>query len=538
MTRALLLVAVLVALPFTASMGALAQSGSGEPGAATVEVRVWQEVEDELSIYISARSAGGSWRTLGTIPLPLDDGVSSSGRFRFGDVAVDVPLQGRPDPATVEVRVWQDVGDSASIYISGRPAGGSWRTLGTIPLPLDDGVSSTGRFRFGDISLDVPLPEVPAPRPDPLRTAIHGAFAEIGYVISFEEGWSRWARHRYERREPWAVLSARPAGAIGRTLAQYAAAVRDGLEQEVASEWPSYSLFEFTSMEEITVGEQVFYELRYRRQEVPQDCVIDAVERIAVTEGWHGLNAGVRIVGWLCEGDVAAHGAARRATLDTLQVAPVPSDYYTQALLVDGVLIKATAQVDPAALTAAGEVIRWMLGTAREDIVACLADVGAALAIIPEDEFVTTLPEFAWLAGRADFTGRTYESMAIRGLGAVAGQPVSATSEESLIGDQSQLNLNITVHEFAHGIQNLCLTAEDDEEWARFYEAALKANVYPGTHMMHDVFEFFAVLSSAYFGVTDEVGPRATSRELIRNDFPDVFASLEDIYGAPQPFPE
>ena len=148
------------------------------------------------------------------------------------------------------------MGDSASIYISARPAGGLWRTLGTIPLPLDDGVSSTGRFRFGDISLDVPLPEVPAPTPPgPLRTAIHGAFAEIGYLISFEEGWSRWEQHRYERREPWAVLSASPAGPIGRTLAQYAEAVRDGLEQEVAGEWPSHSRFEFTSMEEITVGE-------------------------------------------------------------------------------------------------------------------------------------------------------------------------------------------------------------------------------------------------------------------------------------------
>ena len=507
----------------------------GEPATAAVEATVWRRVSDPTQLFVSTRPEGGRWRTLNT---PLDMSMrSSSGRFdQSNAVLVEVPLGGGIT-ANVEVTVWRRVSDPSQLFVSTRPEGGRWRTLNT---PLDMSMrSSSGRFdQSNAIRVEVPLPEVPAPTPGPLRTAIHGAFAEVGYLISFEEGWSRWEQHRYERREPWAVLSARPVGPIGRTLAQYAEAVRDGLEQEVASEWPSYSLFEFTSMEEITVGEQAFYELRYRRQEAPQYCVIDAVERIAVTEGWHGLNAGVRVIGWLCEGDVAAHGAARRATLDTLQVAPAPSDYYTQALLVDGVLIKAAAQVDPAALTAAGEVIRWMLGTAREDIVACLADVGAALAIIPEDEFVTTLPEFAWLAGRADFTGRTYESMALRGLGAVAGQPVSATSEEVLIGDASQRDLNVTVHEFAHGIQNLCLTAQDDEEWERFYEAALEANVYPGTHMMHDVFEFFAVLSSAYLGVTDEVGPRATSRELIRKDFPAVFASLEDIYGTPQPFPE
>ena len=48
--------------------------------------------------------------------------------------------------ATIEVRVWQDVRDAESIYVSARPAGGSWDDLGTIPLPLDDGLSSSGNF--------------------------------------------------------------------------------------------------------------------------------------------------------------------------------------------------------------------------------------------------------------------------------------------------------------------------------------------------------------------------------------------------------
>ena len=134
-------------------------AAQGDPGTVRVEVRVWQDVGDELDIYVSARPSTGSWRTLGTIPLPLDDGVSSTGQYRYGDIALEVPLANRASPATVEVRVWQDVRDSARIYISARPADGSWRTLGTIRLPLDDGLSSTGRFRFGDISLDVPPPD-------------------------------------------------------------------------------------------------------------------------------------------------------------------------------------------------------------------------------------------------------------------------------------------------------------------------------------------------------------------------------------------
>ena len=77
--------------------------------------------------------------------------------------------------ANVEVRVWEDVNDPERNYISARPEGGSWRTLGTIPLPLTDGVSSSGRFRYGDITLAVPLPDMPdaptaTPTPSPTPT--------------------------------------------------------------------------------------------------------------------------------------------------------------------------------------------------------------------------------------------------------------------------------------------------------------------------------------------------------------------------------
>ena len=115
----------------------------------------------------------------------------------------------------------------------------------------------------------------------------------------------------------------------------------------------------------------------------------------------------------------AALGAARHAH-------DLTGRNYTQALLADGVLIKAAPNVSPDALVAAAGVVGWMLGTARQDVADCMADMGAGLAIIPRDEFVTSLPEFAVLGGSSDFTGRTYDSFAIRGLGAVRGQPVSA----------------------------------------------------------------------------------------------------------------
>ena len=125
---------------------------------ARVEVRVWQNVGDELDLRISARSAAGSWRTLGIIPLPLDDGVSPTGHYRYGDITLGVSLPDAARTANVDVRVWQHVSRSGLLYISARPSGGSWSVLGTVHLPLDDGRSASEQLRYGDIFLDVPPP--------------------------------------------------------------------------------------------------------------------------------------------------------------------------------------------------------------------------------------------------------------------------------------------------------------------------------------------------------------------------------------------
>lgn len=147
---------VLVALAALLGLVALETAGAQGP-TATVEVRVWQNVRSDEHIRISARPAGGSWRTLGTILLPLDQ-TNPRGTFRYGDIELDVPLPRQATPATVEVRVWQAIRATERVYISARPAGGDWSVLGTIRLLLDDGFSRSGAFRFGDISLDVPLP--------------------------------------------------------------------------------------------------------------------------------------------------------------------------------------------------------------------------------------------------------------------------------------------------------------------------------------------------------------------------------------------
>ena len=156
---------LLVALAGLAGIVGLTAGASAQDSrTTTIELRVWQHREDASSIHISARPAGGSWATLGTTPLPLDDGISQSGNWRFGDVAITVPLEA-PFVTKVEVRVWQRLGNDQLIHISARPARGDWNALPTRHLPLD-GISRSGSYRYGDASLEVPLParfDVPIP---------------------------------------------------------------------------------------------------------------------------------------------------------------------------------------------------------------------------------------------------------------------------------------------------------------------------------------------------------------------------------------
>ena len=85
---------------------------------------------------------------------------------------VVVAAQEPPEPPTtanVEVRVWQSTRDAERLYISARPAGGSWDTIGTIPLDMSS-LNSRGTYRYADIAVGVPLVQV-EPEPEPTAVA-------------------------------------------------------------------------------------------------------------------------------------------------------------------------------------------------------------------------------------------------------------------------------------------------------------------------------------------------------------------------------
>lgn len=78
-----IIVALMGALTLSLALGVAAQ----DRGVTNVEIRVWQGVEDPLRLFLSARQEGGSWGTLGTIPLSLDK-ENAARTLRFTDIVL------------------------------------------------------------------------------------------------------------------------------------------------------------------------------------------------------------------------------------------------------------------------------------------------------------------------------------------------------------------------------------------------------------------------------------------------------------------
>ena len=91
-------IAIVGALLLLAVAAAPGSADAAAGDTVRVELRVWQDIDDDRSISVSARPADGSWQTLGVIPLLLDDGHSSGGRYRYGNITLAVSLRDRTTP--------------------------------------------------------------------------------------------------------------------------------------------------------------------------------------------------------------------------------------------------------------------------------------------------------------------------------------------------------------------------------------------------------------------------------------------------------
>lgn len=81
---------IIVALAGALALSAAAGVHARAHGGVNVEIIVWQNVDEPGQHYISARLAGGSWRTHGTVSLELDDG--RHGAWRYGEHSVELEV--------------------------------------------------------------------------------------------------------------------------------------------------------------------------------------------------------------------------------------------------------------------------------------------------------------------------------------------------------------------------------------------------------------------------------------------------------------
>jgi hypothetical protein len=200
-------------------------------------------------------------------------------------------------------------------------------------------------------------------------------------------------------------------------------------------------------------------------------------------------------------------------------------------------MIKAPADVDKAALTAAAAIVQQMLDHARRDIRARLEESKAAIGITPKDRYVTTLPDFAYQSGRQDVNGNEYDSFKIRGLGAVVGQPVTATAEENLLDlpGNSMRGMSVTHHEFAHAVMNLGFSEADRAAWMRIYRNGAAGKLFKdcgseGRFAMSHPDEYWAVLSTAYFSRN---WSDLNTPETIKSHDSAAYQFIESAYGLP-----
>ena len=161
--------------------GAVVHAGNHDRAdVVAVDMRIWQHVDDPENVWISARPAGGDWGALGTFRFGFDNSDEGGGwfwpygQYRYGDLAL----------AGVSLTISQSRRAPELIYASTCLYPPS---CGMILLPLDDGYSRDGRYRYGDLTVAVPVvPHVSADE--------KALLADREQLLALRDGLAGWER--------------------------------------------------------------------------------------------------------------------------------------------------------------------------------------------------------------------------------------------------------------------------------------------------------------------------------------------------------
>ncbi len=129
-----------------------------------IDLRIWQDIEEPQSLWVSARPSGQHDETLDMEPLGNYERASAylpESRFTYSEIVV----------AGVGLRIYQQVIDPARIYVAvcvapcddpsvstraQREEASPFRPLGKTLLLLDDGADAAEERRYGDLRIAAP----------------------------------------------------------------------------------------------------------------------------------------------------------------------------------------------------------------------------------------------------------------------------------------------------------------------------------------------------------------------------------------------
>ena len=165
MRKRLLIPAIAMLALLAAAIPVFAQDAAEDAPSpsASVELRVWQSVRSPIDFWVSATiggGGGGEWRT-----SRVDMVVPLGGGWRTGDLTVEGLA------LAIDLRLHQHPTQTGQVWLSARPAGGSWDEYGTKRLRLDE-TSRSGRYRYADLPVALEWPDAEPAEPGTPRVAL------------------------------------------------------------------------------------------------------------------------------------------------------------------------------------------------------------------------------------------------------------------------------------------------------------------------------------------------------------------------------
>lgn len=218
---------------------------------------------------------------------------------------------------------------------------------------------------------------------------------------------------------------------------------------------------------------------------------------------------------------------------DTIQnIKPAHQQFYSKLLYNGGISIRSSEAVNDKALLFASEKITMILKFS-DNVRKNLITNGAEFHIIGRDEQTSDLPEFKHMKGvQYEDQGMTTDiDKRTRGMGGI----YASCGEENLLKLPSDryAGYDICVHEFAHTYMDFGIDSNLRKKIVNQYKASIAKGIWKGVYASTNAQEYWAELSSWYFGSHGDMLPDKKSLigpAWLNKYDPDGYSLLDSIY--------